>query len=357
MTHDANSASVAGFLLRLYSAAQGTSVAAFPELALDQLKRFVDFDMAMMGVISLAPDPLNASGITAIWGHVHREPSNMVEEWLSICSRDDVLKNMFHVLGQARSYHAPSAFSRKEDAALLDFALRTRHLNILAVGNRYVASELRGAFSIRRADPKWRFTARENALVQMLIPHLWEAIRINRTVMASQAARIAGSSIKGVCVCDDTGMILFQDAAFERLRLTAFREPQNFRIPVELIRAFIHQRLEKWQDVRLVYTVRAVARLRFITVTLSTGMDKLSVREKQIADFFGTGLTHAEIADELRIAGSTVRRHVESIYRKLGIGTKADLSFLVHASRGETAAGALVALEAAVLKQGDRCSE
>lgn len=348
-----SSASVADFLLTLYSAAQEKSVAVFPEFALAELKRFVEFDMALLGLICPTPDPLSSTGLSGIWTHVHREPSSMVEEWLSICSRDDVLENMFRALGQARSYHALSAFSRKEDAALLDFATRTRHLNILAVANRYGANDLRGAFSIRRADPRWRFTDRENALAQMLTPHFWEAVRINRTVMAAEAARIGGSSIKGLCVCDNTGLILFQDTAFERLRLTAFREPQNFRIPSELMQAFIQQRLEKWQDGRMVYTTRTVARLRFITATLFTGMEKLSVREKQIADFFGTGLTHAEISDELSIAGSTVRRHVESIYRKLGISTKADLSFLVHASRGDAVEGALTALEAVVLKQAD----
>jgi DNA-binding CsgD family transcriptional regulator len=347
MSHRLSAAGVADFLLKLYGAAQEESAALFPEFAIDELKRFVDFDMALFGLIRAVPAGQDAGGVECTWTHVHREPRDMIEEWLSICSGDDVLKNMMADVGRARSYHVPTAFSKKEDALILDFALRTRHINLMAIANNYGPQGFCGAFSIRRADTRWRFREEESALTQMLAPHLWEAIRINRAVMASKVERASSEPIKGICICDDRGLIIFQDPAFERLCRSIFRGHDGYRLSTPLDQAFLQERKARWEEGRMQFSCRPVAQLRFIAVTLNTGMEKLSVRESEVARFFGTGLTHAEIADELQIAGSTVRRQLESVYRKLNINNKADLSFLVHAARGTRVEKVLSALEEA----------
>lgn len=347
MNHRLTATGVADFLLKLYSTAQEKSTALFPEFTIDELKRFVDFDMALFGLIRAVPGSRGTAGVECSWTHVHREPTDMIEEWLSICSGDDVLKNMMTDVGRARRYHVPTAFSKNEDALILDFAVRTRHMNLVAIANNYGPQALCGAFSIRRADTKWRFSEEESALTQMLAPHLWEAIRINRAVMASKVERASSEPIKGMCICDDKGLIIFQDSAFERLCQSVFRGHEGYRLSPPLDQAFLNERKTRWDEGRLQFSCRAVAQMRFVAVTMNTGMEQLSVRESEVARFFGTGLTHAEIADELQIAGSTVRRHIESVYRKLNINNKADLSFLVHSAQAANVETVLAALEEA----------
>ncbi len=51
----------------------------------------------------------------------------------------------------------------------------------------------------------------------------------------------------------------------------------------------------------------------------------LTSRENEVAHAYADGLSHKEIADKLCIAPATVRTHVNSIYRKLGVKTKVEL--------------------------------
>ena len=54
-------------------------------------------------------------------------------------------------------------------------------------------------------------------------------------------------------------------------------------------------------------------------------IEELSPREDEIAEAFSGGESYAEIADRLCIAPSTVRTHLTTIYRKLGVSSKLEL--------------------------------
>ncbi|WP_299500582.1 LuxR C-terminal-related transcriptional regulator [uncultured Roseobacter sp.] len=55
------------------------------------------------------------------------------------------------------------------------------------------------------------------------------------------------------------------------------------------------------------------------------GQEILTKRESEIASAYVDGLSHKEIAERLCIAPATVRTHLNSIYRKLGVRTKMQL--------------------------------
>lgn len=64
----------------------------------------------------------------------------------------------------------------------------------------------------------------------------------------------------------------------------------------------------------------------------SAGADHdLSEREKQTLALIARGYRNSEVAENLSIAESTVASHIKSIYRKLGISTRAEASW--HATR------------------------
>jgi class 3 adenylate cyclase/DNA-binding CsgD family transcriptional regulator len=54
-------------------------------------------------------------------------------------------------------------------------------------------------------------------------------------------------------------------------------------------------------------------------------LSSLTARELQIARAYASGLRHRQIADRLCIAPSTVRTHLSTIYRKLGVSSKVGL--------------------------------
>jgi DNA-binding CsgD family transcriptional regulator len=62
----------------------------------------------------------------------------------------------------------------------------------------------------------------------------------------------------------------------------------------------------------------------------TTLSDRLTSRERQIADEIANGFTHKEIARLLGLSPATVRNHTQSILVKLGVHSKATLSKVLH---------------------------
>jgi DNA-binding CsgD family transcriptional regulator len=52
------------------------------------------------------------------------------------------------------------------------------------------------------------------------------------------------------------------------------------------------------------------------------GAAQLTVRECDVLSWVARGKTNAEIAELLRLAPSTVRKHLENVYAKLGVSTR-----------------------------------
>lgn len=61
------------------------------------------------------------------------------------------------------------------------------------------------------------------------------------------------------------------------------------------------------------------------------GADALTPREREIVALVARGKTNAEIAAELWVAPSTVKKHLENVYGKLGVGRRAAAATLVNA--------------------------
>ncbi|WP_297734572.1 response regulator transcription factor [uncultured Maricaulis sp.] len=59
--------------------------------------------------------------------------------------------------------------------------------------------------------------------------------------------------------------------------------------------------------------------------------EDLTNREKEVLGLIGRGLRNSDVAKALELAESTVASHIKSIYRKLGISSRAEASW--HATR------------------------
>ena len=59
--------------------------------------------------------------------------------------------------------------------------------------------------------------------------------------------------------------------------------------------------------------------------------DELTSRETEVLAMIGQGMRNAEVAREMRIAESTVASYIKTIYRKLGISSRAEAAW--HAAR------------------------
>ena len=63
----------------------------------------------------------------------------------------------------------------------------------------------------------------------------------------------------------------------------------------------------------------------------SSAFIQLTPREREIVVLVAEGKTNAQIAAQLWVAPSTVKKHLENVYGKLGVGTRTAAATLVHA--------------------------
>jgi LuxR family maltose regulon positive regulatory protein len=71
-------------------------------------------------------------------------------------------------------------------------------------------------------------------------------------------------------------------------------------------------------------TLAARSGLRIPTAVLGQARESLSKREQEVFDLLARGLTNKEIASALYIAESTVKRHLQHIYEKLGVRSRTE---------------------------------
>ena len=86
------------------------------------------------------------------------------------------------------------------------------------------------------------------------------------------------------------------------------------------------EKLRQEQAVSLARTAHRMAELsRALDPLQRCGVDGLSARETEVADLLVSGKVPKEVACALYISLHTVRNHVKSIYRKLGIHSQVEL--------------------------------
>lgn len=120
------------------------------------------------------------------------------------------------------------------------------------------------------------------------------------------------------------------DAPFSRLAFSWGAEP----IPSFLRRAGIAVRNAlrpgRLATLQAEYLESSIATARDAAVKNDPALDSLTAREREVAELLCCGNSRREIAQRLCIALPTVKRHVESVYRKLGVHSRYELMALLN---------------------------
>lgn len=315
-------------LLDLYRTAQTSNPVKFPEYLLRVVNQHVGFDTAMMGVISTgAADYFKLYSV-----HLHNETAACLSEWVQLSTQDILLESTLATRGRARSIELNELALHP---VLHDFASRHKHLHMLGLVANYTSASAQFGMSIRRSDRKRHFSTSEERVLERLMPHMIEAYRINRTLFGKKLLTSAVETYRGSCVFDGAGVIHYSSEEFLQLGMAIFRNFDFIRVPAPLQRAHIQQRRTRLIEKNFVFDCQKVGHLYFLQAHLGNPLDALSPRELGVAKSYSAGLSYKEIAAELIISPATARRHIESIYAKLNICNKSDLTIQVQAHAGD----------------------
>jgi DNA-binding CsgD family transcriptional regulator len=316
-------------LLDLYEGAQNKHITVFPRYALEIIKKFIDFDTALMGLAKMGVD----GQVTASYAFNYEEDAQINDEYLSISNKDPVVKRIFGAPGKAVTFDVTIDMNGHAERDIHDFALRRRHLHNLAIASRYGPTHGQLGLSLRRADAKWAYQPEDTVALNILMPHVRESFRINRGLFSQQLVLSGTEPIGGFCIFDASGVIVYHDTPFEHFMRGAFQDFVGYKIPPLLLKNVLanRQRQQNRQTIgHLTMQAGWVGPFCFLCVRPRNKLDALTSREQVVAQFYGTGLTYKEIGQELSISPATVRRHIEATYVKLNVKNKADLALLVR---------------------------
>lgn len=173
------------------------------------------------------------------------------------------------------------------------------------------------------------FEERDRKLVVALRPHvaaLWrKAVARTREVeLVSALESREAQDARAIVVCGVDGRIQHATAEAKRL-LAAWFGTRNGHLPHELGEWVWGSRREDRYTKRRNGSVLTVEAAGNFTLTLSersSGNLRLTPREHEVLCLVAEGLTNVEIARRLWVAPSTVAKHLEQAYPKLGVRSR-----------------------------------
>jgi DNA-binding CsgD family transcriptional regulator len=193
---------------------------------------------------------------------------------------------------------------------------------------------------VRLASPPWHaktfmfnrrigrdFTKRDRLVLELLTPHLtrlWQAARTRRLLAAALAAleRARETESRGVVLLGSDGEMEFASPPARRLLREFFPPAKGGLLPAPVV-DWLNSRTPE-PLVRPTGTGRVVVSRVDGALFLEEEQSEiqLTAREQEVLSWVARGKSNAEIAELLWLAPSTVRKHLENVYGKLGVGTR-----------------------------------
>jgi DNA-binding CsgD family transcriptional regulator len=197
--------------------------------------------------------------------------------------------------------------------------------HVLTTSEFSVASRLRHMFSLIRRGDSPAFSADEQALLQILTPHLVLLLRLNEfsEIGHTRAQALAGHS--ALAVVDPRGMLHAVEPQFESWLLQEWPGWQGPALPAALRSAVLEGR--KTFDGKHISAVLQPDGGRVLLTLRSRPSDHcLTPRERAVASAYAAGQSHKEVARQLGLSPVTVRGYLRLAYQKLGVNDKAQLA-------------------------------
>lgn len=169
------------------------------------------------------------------------------------------------------------------------------------------------------------FSAEEQALLALLLPHLSTSYRQNLlySMQSSQSNPAAGFG--AYAICNMEGVLHRASDAFTHLLLTETPEWQGPVLPWQADLATKRRRHLTIKGERVILNARRSEDLYHLHLRQRAPIDDLSAAEYKVARELATGSSYKVAAQHLNLSPSTVNNHAATIYRKLGVNNKAAL--------------------------------
>jgi len=304
-------------LLEVYRLAREEPLERFLQTMLECIQPLIPFSAAWWG--NGAPSADNPELMHSYY--LYNLPDSYFEDWRSIKDHDNTIEQVSHKSGSA----VVLTIDSPEISNGLKWLAQKYNFSELMciIISQDEVSGLIDHLSLYRSTDDIPFSALEINLLEALMPHLLSAKSINHL----RNAQVLQESRKGVpqalAICDAKGVLKISEPGFADLLLNEWPDWKGPILP------FMPTQ-DGYQGQML--SIEAFPRdEKFLLVARTLyPIEQLSTREQDVAVRFGQGETYKEIARDIGISPNTVRYYLRSIYIKLGINNKTEISRLLH---------------------------
>jgi DNA-binding CsgD family transcriptional regulator len=310
-------------ILALYRAARETPADEFQELALALIRAQTNFRTAVWGAGEMQGGQLLVRGI-----HLHNEPVEMLTEWMSINHSDTLIEEVIACSGHALISHSELRFGAKEQTEVLDYVRRYGHMNNMTITSVSKNCPSGQWLSLYRAGLHDHFDKKDQRVLEQIMPHLIEALEINRMLGQLQTTADSDTRFCGNrAVARKDGTLYHCGEKFTRVLLEIWPAWRGGKLPEALMLKLRPGKMATFD--RHAFSVSGIGDLLLLRVEQVSSLSVLSCRELEVANHYGHGLSSKEIALKLSISPATVRNTLGRIYTKLDIDNKTQLTAML----------------------------
>jgi DNA-binding CsgD family transcriptional regulator len=316
-------------LLEIYHAARTLPPDEFPDAVMAMLRASLNFDSARLLCTDLT------SGSVVVQGSImYNIPTDNALDWENIQRQDLVLPHVLANPGVPLSFHSPTLFAGAPHAIMRDYVQRYEHRNGLVIARPDAESGLMDGLSLYRAGADAHFGEREQHLVREVMPHLQEALKLNRQL----AAPTVIPSLQGaLLIAQVDGGVQYCAPQSQQLMSVEWPAWRPARLPAVLLESLRQPGFMFYKGKQIVVNCQQrLSTLLFLRLTARSPLMRLSRRELEVAGLYSRGLAAKAVAIELGITPATARNMLQKIYQKLEVHDKAALAQLMprHARKG-----------------------
>lgn len=308
--------------LELHTLCHELSLRDFQARALAGLEALVPFDSALLAVgtvIDGVPEAHDA--------YLYRQTPELMVSWEPVKHEDVVSLRTTSSPGRTMAFVSRETYP--EGSAIMAHCERFGILQLLSTAS---LDERAGSFvvlSLYRASETPRFTERERAAVELVVPHLVASTRQAKLDDLRRATHVMADHTPAAAIINRRAVVLEADPRFIDLLAQHYKDFRGPKLPAPLAPLAAVGAPERRTIGRLVVRADPAGDVVLVHARVALPVDTLTDREREVALHFASGLSTQEIAARLEIARNTVRVHVTRVYAKLGVANRAELASML----------------------------
>jgi DNA-binding CsgD family transcriptional regulator len=202
----------------------------------------------------------------------------------------------------------------------------------LAVAQIEPLSKQRTFLCLWRKPEAPAFGDQDQLMLQFLMPHLMETARESQLSRGLAGADVTPAA-RSHAVCDLAGLLLHVDDRCQALLRLEWPQWPGGNLPAPLLEAAQRASVQTaFVGKRIAVRFALQGSTLLLAVRLRAAHDRLSARQRGIAELYASGCTGNQIAEQLGLSASTVNNHLGEIFRRLQVNSKLQLARTLQGS-------------------------